>query len=202
MSHIDMQRAINRTIIRAGYMPSYSAGFNPHALLKLSSPLPLGVQSEAEYLSLEIKIGGKEEFIDKMNSSAPPGLVFLKAWETEKNPNFAGRIVAADYIINTPAACPIRDKIFLSSKESFIVEHRNEKGEVTKKEAKNLIYGLVISETGVFARLASGNTTLRPDRFIETLNREHNLDIKLSDIRKTSAFILENDNFKNIDEIK
>lgn len=200
ISHIDMQRVINRTIKRAGILPRYSGGYNPHTLLKMSSPIPLGVESRAEYFTLETD--GQfalDDIIDRLNAASPLGIRYQKVWDTAKSPNFAGKIAASDYFIKTDKAFSVREQIFLNAKESFIVMHKTD-GVFSEKEAKDLIFGLKIDENGIFARLASGNVTLRIDRFFEALNRFYDLQITPSDIVKTAAYYVSDGNFTNADD--
>ncbi|MCL2630556.1 MAG: TIGR03936 family radical SAM-associated protein [Firmicutes bacterium] len=100
MSHLDLMRAINRTIKRAGYEPKFSQGHNPHALLKLSPPIPVGLSSTSEYFTLAIEATDKDKFLKDLNFSAPQGLEFLKVWETEKDPGLAREIIMAEYEIS------------------------------------------------------------------------------------------------------
>ena len=100
MSHLNLLKTINRIIKRAGFEPKFSKGFNPHALLKLSNPIPLGLKSEAEYFTVELEYDvDLQDFLDKCNATTPSGIKFLKAFKSEKNPNFARDIFAVRYIL-------------------------------------------------------------------------------------------------------
>ena len=54
ISHLDAHRAYYRLFRRAGLPLAYSQGFNPHPVLSLASPLPLGFISRADYLDVEL----------------------------------------------------------------------------------------------------------------------------------------------------
>ncbi|MDR3292765.1 MAG: TIGR03936 family radical SAM-associated protein, partial [Clostridiales bacterium] len=69
VSHIDTLRTVIRSIRRAGLSISYSQGFNPHPELYLSPPLPLFVESEAEYFSVDAKESA-EDFLIRYAKSA------------------------------------------------------------------------------------------------------------------------------------
>jgi len=60
-SHLDVLRALNRTVRRAGLPVAFSAGFNPKPQLAFGPPLPLGVESESEYFDLELTRALPEE---------------------------------------------------------------------------------------------------------------------------------------------
>ena len=54
ISHLDLQRAFNRILVRSGLPVWYSKGFNPHVKLVFSTPLSVGTQSVCEYLDLRL----------------------------------------------------------------------------------------------------------------------------------------------------
>ena len=52
---------LTRTLRRTGLPLAYSAGFHPKPILSFGPPLPLGVESEAEYFDLELTRALPEE---------------------------------------------------------------------------------------------------------------------------------------------
>ena len=74
LSHLDTIRAIYRAFRRAELPLSYSEGYHPHIKVSFGQPLPLGYTSEAEYLDLVLSQPYREEFIDRLIASLPPGL--------------------------------------------------------------------------------------------------------------------------------
>ena len=78
-SHLDVLRAISRTLRRAGLPVAFSAGFNPAPRLSFGPPLPLGLESEAEYFDLELIADLTEEALFlALNTALPPGLKVIK----------------------------------------------------------------------------------------------------------------------------
>ncbi|MDR1906561.1 MAG: TIGR03936 family radical SAM-associated protein, partial [Clostridiales bacterium] len=71
ISHIDILRTVLRGIRRAGLNIAYSNGFNPHAELYLSPPLPLFVQSLCEYFSADTNEDAST-FFEKYSLSSHP----------------------------------------------------------------------------------------------------------------------------------
>lgn len=73
--HLDLQRAWERTIRRAGLSLSYSQGFNPRPKLNLAAALPLGITSECELLDMWLEkdlVTGT--VLRNLQDSAPPGI--------------------------------------------------------------------------------------------------------------------------------
>src|SRR5262249_44876799 len=54
LSHHDLMTVIRRAVKRAGIPVGFSQGFHPMMLLSLSPAQPVGVESEAEFLDLEL----------------------------------------------------------------------------------------------------------------------------------------------------
>ncbi len=54
LAHLDVLRAIERAIRRAGLPLAYSEGFTPHPRLAFAGPLPLGFEGEAEIVDVTL----------------------------------------------------------------------------------------------------------------------------------------------------
>lgn len=80
ISHLDMQKTIQRGIRRSGLPVQYSKGFNPHIEMSIAQPLGVGVYSSGEYfdLMMEEEIDEKE-VIDKLNACSARGIRYLSA---------------------------------------------------------------------------------------------------------------------------
>ena len=55
ISHLDLQKAMAKVLVRAKAPLWYSKGFNPHAKLIFALPLSVGAQSECEYLDVRVE---------------------------------------------------------------------------------------------------------------------------------------------------
>lgn len=75
ISHLDLQRAIARMLVRSGLPIGYSEGFNPHP--KLNIALPLSIYQEGERELFDFKITESvplEEIEEKLKKSSFPGM--------------------------------------------------------------------------------------------------------------------------------
>ncbi len=80
LSHLDMMTLFSRAFIRAGINAEYSSGFNPKPRLSLSNPIPLGIQSLAEYGDLGIaEKSDAQEFKKMVNSQLPLNIQVTEA---------------------------------------------------------------------------------------------------------------------------
>jgi radical SAM family uncharacterized protein/radical SAM-linked protein len=74
LSHLDIIRTIYR-LLRRGEIPvAYSEGYHPHIKISFGQPLPLGYTSEAEYFDLQLSMPFREEYMQRLKSTLPPGL--------------------------------------------------------------------------------------------------------------------------------
>lgn len=54
ISHLDLMRTMTRAIVRAKVPVKYTEGYNPKPHLVFSAPLPLGAESNAEFLDIAV----------------------------------------------------------------------------------------------------------------------------------------------------
>lgn len=85
LSHHDTMRVVERLAARVKLPLRYSQGFNPHPVMSLVCPRPVGIATQADRLliSLEEPIES-EELCRKLNSSAPQGMTFGPAEIVER----------------------------------------------------------------------------------------------------------------------
>lgn len=96
-SHLDTLRAVMATIRRANLKVEFSDGFNPHMRLFFSLPLPLGVESKAEFFAVDTNENAKD-FMVRFNTVAPPGIKILSVKSGNKDKMYAD-IFSAEYKI-------------------------------------------------------------------------------------------------------
>lgn len=103
-SHLDLGRALGRSLRRAGLPVAYSQGFRPLPKMAFGPPLPVGVESEAEYVDITFTQPlAEEEIIGHLNRSLPPGLQVTG-------------------VVKLPAKAPALTAVFDRLSYSFLVE--------------------------------------------------------------------------------
>ncbi len=82
ISHLDIQRLLQRGLRRANIPLAYSQGFNPHPLLSFASALAVGYTSDAEWLDVRLSTQmDPADFMRKLNGVLPVGFRILEAKE-------------------------------------------------------------------------------------------------------------------------
>lgn len=87
VSHLDLMRAMTRSVRRAGVPLWYTEGYNPHPYLTFALPLSLGMESL--YESMDMRIEGEstnEEIFEMMKGSMPPGIEIISVDDPVDDP--------------------------------------------------------------------------------------------------------------------
>lgn len=129
ISHLDVNRCMQRTLQRTGLPIWYTQGFHPHPYVTFSLPLSLGFESDYESMDFRLTEQTPIEKIEKAVSGAlPEGLTLLSAATPCHAPS---EIVSADYEIRLFSASlhEFKDKLesFLKQ-DSIISEKKTKKG--------------------------------------------------------------------------
>jgi radical SAM-linked protein len=98
-SHLDLARAWERSLRRAGVPLAYSRGFSPRPKLQLAAALPLGHSAEAEMVDvwLEQRMG-LEALARALPPALPAGLVVRQVQEVGlRDPALQTQVVASEY---------------------------------------------------------------------------------------------------------
>ena len=147
ISHLDLQRLLQRAFRRAKINLSYSEGFNPHPKMSYGNALALGVESQGEYVDIEneddIEV---KEFLERINEQLPDGIKFVKGQEIDpKTPSLSSIIVYGEYIFNIDLEVPLSKEFvksrvlnFVKSKE-IIITKKNKKGKKVEVDIRPMI---------------------------------------------------------------
>ncbi|MCQ4923725.1 TIGR03936 family radical SAM-associated protein [Tissierella carlieri] len=210
IGHLDLMRLFHRSFNRAGVPIKYSEGFNPHPKFSIGNPLSLGIESEEEYMDIDIDYIPVDEFIKKVNAVLPNDIQIIRGKYLEKEEAIASLIAWAFYEINfnidQKKEKEILEDIFTKwlSQEEIIITRLRKKGKkkIEKEEnIKSFIGNLVIKEirdTSITIDTllrSGGNGNLKPLDFIEALDRDTCLNIDMGSVTtKRLALYAEKDN--------
>ena len=127
ISHLDFLRCVNRSFKRGKIPVKYSNGFNPHVLLNIALPCPVGVSSVCELLDIELyEKMDCEEIKTRLSSALPVGIEVLEVWERKDLPDFF-EISSALYEASFVADKEIDIEKFIAEKE-VIIEKKSKRG--------------------------------------------------------------------------
>ncbi|WP_316699669.1 TIGR03936 family radical SAM-associated protein [Paratissierella segnis] len=211
LSHLDLMRLFQRCFNRSQIPIKYSEGFNPHPKFSIAHPLSLGIESEGEFMEIdlaeEISI---EDFIDKMNYSLPKDIQIVKAKYVDGDESVTKLISYAFYeiklLISKETEIENIENItreWLKNDEILITRYRK-KGKnkiLVDENIKPLIGNVVVKGfddhnflviNALFKVGEKGN--LKPMDFIGAMNRDLKLDIDMDlvYIKRLNLFAEEN----------
>ena len=200
IGHLDVMRFFQKAIRRAEIDVAYSTGFSPHQIMSFASPLSVGLESNGEYMDVEVNsIVSCEDVKNRLNASSAPGIEVTSVIELPENAgNAMASVAAASYTVrfregrepkfNIQAALPA----FLG-KEQILYTKETKKGtrEINLKEG---IYELTW-ENNNFSMLvdASSAGNIKPVQIIEALLAEHG-----ETLQENAVLVTREDMFTNV----
>lgn len=152
LSHLDVMKAFERAIRRAGIPIAFSEGFNPHPKMNFASALAVGVTSDAEFMDIELKNNMQAAEVKEMLAKAlPPGLDVKSGREVRSGaPSLMSVVNRAVYLVDSTLEQAVelgqvKDKLteFMNRPE-IIITKRTKKGP-KPKDIKPGILGVDIS---------------------------------------------------------
>lgn len=162
ISHLDLQRAIARLLVRSGLPIAYSEGFNPHP--KLTITQPLSIYQEGEHESFDFRLISDVDLVTvkkRLGENAFPGMEIIGAeLITEKSAS-----KSAIWRLELETAMPL-DEFTSAFGGEMIVTKRSKSGEklvdiapmitlVSAEKTDNLIIARIEAP-------AAGNNYLNP----------------------------------------
>lgn len=158
-SHLDVTRAFQRSMRRAGVKVAYSRGFSPHPRIAFGPPLPLGETAEGEYFDVLLSEAPGEGWLDRLNERLPRGLEVREASLIEKSaPSLMASVNAAAYsYVLWSEDCGL-----LAAEVDALREAMSATGNLIDFQAGDIDNGRV----EVAARVRLGGKGARPDKVL------------------------------------
>ncbi len=174
VSHLDIVRMIGRAMRRADLKIKHSQGFNPHPLLSFAHPLGVGISSIGELMEIELENEvSPKELGEKLDGVLPDGFGITGVKKCmEKSPFSQLAVAGYEIILKGDFDETVLD--FLKN-DTIVVPKRTKSG-VKDTDIKPMIKGAKISgrnETAIklAVMLSCGNDNLKPELFVETLEK-------------------------------
>lgn len=151
ISHLDNLRVLQRALRRTGMMAKYSEGFNPHPKLSIAYPLSLGVESIGEIAEVDLLNDiSISEFIERMNSCLPQGMVITEASEYLGSQSIPSMVCSQVYLFRIShndeesVDATISSLNGLLDNDYVIIREKKKKNKIVKKEMNLTSYILGI----------------------------------------------------------
>ena len=183
LSHLDMQRTLQRALRRADMPLLYSQGFNPHPLMAFAGALATGAESEREWF--DVRLDGDiapADFEARLNAMLPEGMAVSHAMEAPEGlSTLTGHLVAARYTLRVRPEKDVSaaevgsalDKLLQS--EELMVQKRTKSGAVVPQNIRPQLYEARLRDSDgvsftldVLGELTAGGG-LRTEAFVNVL---------------------------------
>jgi radical SAM-linked protein len=114
ISHLDIQRTLQRAFRRANLPLLYSNGFNPHPQFSFATAAATGMSSSCEWFEVQLSQPiDPEEFINSANEAMPQGISISGAFAApEQFGSLSAKLRAAEYRVRFQFDAPVlREKL-------------------------------------------------------------------------------------------
>ena len=188
--HLDMMRYFQKIIARSGIDICYSKGFNPHQIISFAYPLGVSMETEGDYMDMEVETyESTDKIMEMLNNCLNEGVeVVGVSVVPEGEDNAMASVAMADYRVNVSGDF-FDDEIkrFLEQ-ETIIIEKEGKKGK-SLKDIKEGIKELRNTDNGIFMKLLSGSSmNIKPATVIEKLNEFTGNDISVTNICRLEIY--------------
>ena len=180
VSHLDILRAWERALRRAGLPLAYSKGHSPHPRITFAAALAVGFTSDCETVDVLLeRPGALQDMALSLSKALPPGLVLRSFQEVPIGlPALQAQMRKSEYQVHLPA---------LDTREGLqgtlerllaapqLVRRRRRKGSTVEYDLRPLVDDLWLDSSGPdgivlgMRLLASSQATARPDEVLDEL---------------------------------
>lgn len=101
IGHLDVQRFFQKAVRRAGIDVAYTTGFSPHQIMSFAAPLGVGLESNGEYMDMELNsFTDCQDIVTRLNQASVEGIEILSAVVLPKEAgNAMASVAAAGYTV-------------------------------------------------------------------------------------------------------
>ena len=185
IGHLDVMRYFQKVMRRADIPIAFTGGFSPHMIMSFASPLGIGIESDGEYMDIELTDPiESEEAVHRMNEAGVEGIEVISFRQIAEEKKMTGMTIlaAADYLITPkkdilPDAGSTEGNLSHDWKEQFSDFMEQNEMRVMKQTKRSerevdlrpLIYDWEFRGSSIFIRTAAGsNENLKPDLVMDT----------------------------------
>lgn len=180
IGHLDVMRFFQKAIRRAEIDIAYTEGYSPHQVMSFAAPLSVGLESNGEYMDIEVNsLISCEDVKGRLNGASVPGIEILSVKILPEGAgNAMASVAAASYTVRFRVGREPRTDIaailpaFLNKKQILITKE-------TKKGTREIdlrpgIFELRWQDDSFFMLVdASSAGNIKPIQIIEALLSEH-----------------------------
>jgi len=180
LSHLELIKTVERAFRRMNFNMMFSQGYNPKPKISYAAPLPVGVETECDFLDVELEEKVDiNEMLANQKQFLPNGLEFIDAKYRGKSKKLMSLVSDSAYIIQicteeNHTKEDIQSKLeAFEARETITYEKLNKKNKIKEIDIKPLINHIqvlsVYEDQVIIKSLVStgSNGNLKPEKLIE-----------------------------------
>ena len=208
LSHLDILRLMTRALSRSGIIVKYDKGFNPRPKISFSNPIPLGVESLAEYCDLVLEDDtSANEFTASVNLQLPEQVKIISAKRVPyKVPSLMAEIDLILYIFKINIAGSTFSENFMAENEKVVKLKEKIEGETNFSKSifkidveytdKNIIFLKILGYAKILKDV--NNFIFKFNNFLSFFSEIlKEFEFILDSVIKQETYILQNGFLKN-----
>lgn len=187
IGHLDTMRFFQKAFRRSGIDISYSTGFSPHQIMAFAAPLGVGLESDSEYLDIEVgSITSTDDMLMKLNNTMTEGFRII---DIRLLPDNAGNAMAsvqgASYRVcfredRYPTFDLYEAVDQFNKAEAVLIIKQSKKSEI-ELDLKPSVYELTTDGKSLYMKVdASSAGNIKPDLLTKALYNFYNQEIPLN----------------------
>lgn len=185
IGHLDVMRYFQKVMRRAGIPIAFTGGYSPHMIMSFASPLGIGLESDGEYLDIELTGPvNSTTAVQKMNEAGVDGIEVLSVRKISDEKKMTGMTIlsACDYKI-----VPEKNlSVLFPDWQSKFTEFMNQQEITVLKQTKRsereldirrLIYKWHFEDNNIIVQIAAGSSeNLKPELILDTFLKVSGLE--------------------------
>lgn len=174
IGHLDVMRFFQKAMRRAEVDIAYSGGYSPHQIMSFAAPLGVGLESEGEYLDIEVhSLISEQDLVDRLNAVSVQGIEIVSAvCLPDGKQNAMASVAAASYMVHfrkgyEPSFLWNNKVAEFMALPQILITKKTKKGE-QEIDIRPLIFDMKAKEDGIFMMVnASSSGNIKPALVIE-----------------------------------
>lgn len=199
IGHLDIMRYFQKCIRRAGIDITYSTGFSPHQIMSFAAPLSVGLESNGEYMDIEVNsVTSSTDMLQRFQSAGVPGIEVISVKKLPDNAgNAMASVAAASYTVTFYDSFSINFDLEKEIKRFYelpeIIVTKETKKNTMTIDLKPGIYELYATNNTISMLVdASSSGNIKPKKLIEAFFEWLNISLP-----ENALFIVREETFLN-----
>ena len=183
IGHLDVMRYFQKAIRRAEIDIAYSKGFSPHQIMSFAQPLGVGLESDGEYVDVELNSAvSSEDVKNKLNAVMNEGIKVESVKKLSDDAiNAMASVAASKYLISIKEGYDLGVDFYgqcvkLGQKDHIYIVKKTKKSEI-EMDLKPAIYEMDVCEEGLVMLVDSSSSgNIKPNLVLEEVCKENGIE--------------------------